>query len=78
MSRTKNQGFRIANFGGDIDAAASFWLKGVEISFSSIGYSRGSCLNEIVVFDEYGNCLKTIQGTVEDAVNWVIVNIKSE
>ncbi len=78
MSRTKAQGFKITDFAGDVDACASFWLKGVEISFSSIGYSKGSLLNEIIVFDENGNVLKLIKGKVEDAVLWVIENIPGD
>lgn len=75
MSRSKLQGFRIRNYSGDIDACASFWFKGVQISFTSMGYSRGSFLNEIVVFDSDDNVLNTFQGTVEDALNWVIDNL---
>ncbi len=75
MCKTKLQGFNIRNFTGDVDACASFWLNGVEISFSSIGYSKGFCLNEVVVYDEYGNALELFRTTVEDAVKWVIENV---
>lgn len=75
MSRSTVQGFKIQNFIGEIDACASFWINGVEISFSSIGYSEGSCLNEIVVFNKNEEVIKTFRGTVEDAVKWVFQNI---
>lgn len=76
MSRSKLQGFQIQDFTGQLDACASFRFKGVEISFTSIGYSKGSCMNEIVVYDDNGNALHLERGTVEDAINWVINNIK--
>jgi hypothetical protein len=77
MSRTKMQGFTIRDFSGNIDACASFRLNGVEVSFTSIGYSKGSCLNEIVVYDDMGNALKLFCTTVEDAVKWVIENVEN-
>ena len=74
MSRSKLQGFKICNFSGDVDACASFYLKGYEISFTSIGYSKGSCLNEIVIYDEYGSVVKTFTSTVEKAIMWLVEN----
>lgn len=74
MSRSKCQGFTIRDHSGEVDACAGFWFKGFEVSFTSIGYSRGSCLNEIVIFDDQGNVVKTFTSKVEDAVNWLIAN----
>ena len=76
MSRSKLQGFEITNFTGDVDACACFTFRGVDISCSSIGYSKGSCLNEIVIYSKEGHELHLERGTVEDAINWVINNIK--
>jgi len=74
MSRSKCQGFEIVDFTGNIDACAKFWFKGYEVSFSSIGYSKGSCLNEIMIYDDQDNVVKVIRGDVEEAINWLMEN----
>lgn len=74
MSRSKCQGFTIRDHSGEVDACAGFWFKDYEVSFTSIGYSRGSCLNEIVIFDDQGGVVKTFTSTVEDAITWLIQN----
>lgn len=74
MSRSKCQGFEVVDLSGNIDACAKFWFKGYEISCSSIGYSRGNCLNEIMIYDDQDNVVQVIRGTVEEAINWLIQN----
>lgn len=64
------QGFEIKDFEGSISACACFDYKGYEISFSSIGYDQGSCLNEIVVFDR-NNKQVSVHYTVQDAIFFV-------
>lgn len=66
----KQQGFVIKTHKGDIAACATFDYKGYEISFSSIGYDEGGCLNEICVFDKDDNVV-SCNYTVQDAIFFV-------
>lgn len=64
------QGFKIQNLQGQLAACACFDYKGYEISFSSIGYDQGSCLNEIHVYDKNDNIVSR-NYTVQDAI-WFV------
>lgn len=70
-TRSLSQGFEIITHMGPIDACAKFWYKGIEVSFSSLGYSKGSCLNEINLYDHNDKLLHQVRGTVEDAIDWI-------
>lgn len=74
-NRSMCQGFQIVNHSGPIDACARIWYKGVEVSFSSLGYSRGSCLTEIALFNPDDSEIHLIKGTVEDAIDWINDNL---
>jgi hypothetical protein len=69
-STKEMQGFEIKDYNGNIVACACFDYKGYEISFSSIGYDNGGCLNEIVVFDRNDKQVST-HYTVQDAILFV-------
>lgn len=64
------QGFEIKDYRGNIVGCACFDYKGYEISFSSIGYDNGSCLNEIVVFDRNDKVVGK-HYTVQDAIFYI-------
>jgi hypothetical protein len=53
------------------EGCAKFIYRGYEVSFSTIGYEQGSCLNEVCVLEqgESKPLLKT--SSVEDAINQV-------
>lgn len=53
------------------EGCAKFIYRGYEISFSTIGYQQGSCLNEVCVFEqgESKPFLKTT--SVEDAIDQI-------
>lgn len=90
-SRSHFQGFQIVSFAClELEACAQFMFKGYQISFSTIGYSQGGCLNEINVygksgdgdnFSDYGDLLSQ-HNSVEDAILWIlgvtdVVDVKS-
>ena len=74
--RSQCQGFKIQNmYGEPVEACPAFWLNGVEISMSTIGYLSGGCLTEVAVFSDTDRLLHK-SASVDDAVMWVIRNIK--
>lgn len=72
--------FQILGFSGNIDACAQFIYKRFIISFSTMGLSKGACQTEVCIFNGayYLNQLKPSFHTVEQAINWIDENVKSE
>lgn len=55
MVKFGRQDFNVTNLQGNVDACVQFLYKGVVVSASTIGRSKGGCAHPVAVFENTGD-----------------------